>query len=142
MIIKVPKDKIEFLKTSLVTDKIEKTVVGAIIVSQDWKVLLLRRIADDFMGGLVEIPSGGVDGGEDLLEALSREVKEETGLNISRVISYTGSFDYISGSGKKSRQLNFLVCAEGDIKLNPRDHDFYYIISPDDEAFNKLNISP
>lgn len=36
--------------------------------------------------GLLEIPAGGIDGYENVYDALYREVKEETGLDIVRII--------------------------------------------------------
>ena len=63
---------------------IQKLVVGAVI-KLDGKFLLLERMPSDFMGGLVELPSGAVDSGEDLLTALAREVQEETGLLVKSV---------------------------------------------------------
>ncbi len=122
-------------------DGIQKLVVGAVI-RKDSRFLLLERVPSDFMGGLVELPSGTVDAGEDLLTALVREVQEETGLAVISVIAYLGLFDYTSGSGRKTRQFNFLVeTAPGEIKLEPTEHQAYHLVASSDEAFNTLNIS-
>ncbi|MFA5000119.1 MAG: NUDIX hydrolase [Patescibacteria group bacterium] len=122
-------------------DGIQKLVVGAVI-NRDNKFLLLERVLSDFMGGLVELPSGAVDENEDLLTALAREVKEETGLVIGLILTYLGSFDYTSGSGKKTRQFNFLIETEpGEIKLEASEHQAYHLVAPSDKAFNTLNIS-
>ncbi|NED53759.1 NUDIX domain-containing protein, partial [Micromonospora aurantiaca] len=44
------------------------------------RVLILRRSVDDpFMAGIEELPSGGVEPGEDLIAALGRELAEEIG---------------------------------------------------------------
>ena len=121
--------------------EIQKLIVGAVI-KLEGKFLLLERQSSDFMGGLVELPSGAVDSGEDLLTALAREIQEETGLFVKSVNVYLGSFDYLSGSGKKSRQFNFLVETEpGEISLSPNEHCAYHLISLTDKNFIKLNIS-
>lgn len=88
-------------------DGITKHVVGAVIPDAEGKILLLHRAADDYLGGLWELPSGGVDGGETLTEALHREVHEETGLTIAAIEAYLGHFDYLSMSGRQTRQFNF-----------------------------------
>jgi 8-oxo-dGTP diphosphatase len=75
-------------------------------------VLLLKRPANDFMGGIFELPSGKVEPGEDLKPALAREVEEETGLTVAVAMAYLGRFDYTSGSGKKSRQFDFVVTVD------------------------------
>ncbi len=129
------------LLTESQKDGVQKLVVGAVI-RRDNKFLLLERVPSDFMGGLVEFPSGAVDAGEDLLTALARETKEETGLTITSIISYLGSFDYTSGSGRKTRQFNFLVeVAPGEVKISSTEHQAYHFIAPTDEAFTTLNIS-
>ena len=122
-------------------DGVQKLVVGAVIRRDD-KFLLLERLPSDFMGGLVELPSGTVDAGEDLLTALAREVQEETGLAVTSVLAYLDSFDYTSSSGKKTRQFNFLVeTGQGEVKLEPTEHQAHHLVVPSDEAFNTLNIS-
>ncbi|WP_116210024.1 NUDIX hydrolase [Streptomyces olivoreticuli] len=103
-------------------DGIIKTVVGAVITDDDGKVLLLHRAADDYLGGLWELPSGGVDDGEGLIEALRREVAEETGLTVTAVGGYLGHFDYRSGSGRATRQFDFAATAVGEtVELTEHD---------------------
>lgn len=96
------------LEAQAALDGIQQHVVGA-VVCEAGKVLLLKRPNEDFMGGIYELPSGKVEPGETLVEALVREVKEETGLQVGELNHYLGSFDYTSGSGKSRRQHNFSV---------------------------------
>ena len=132
---------IQQLLTGAEKDDIPKLVVGAVICINN-KFLLIERVPSDFMGGFVGIPSGTVEVGEDLLTALAREVREETGLLVTAVLEYLGSFDYRSSSGKKTRHFNFLVeVKEGEIKLSPSEHQAYYWVALSDAAFTRLNIS-
>ncbi|MBI1759301.1 MAG: NUDIX domain-containing protein [Actinobacteria bacterium] len=105
-------------------DGVQQFVVGA-VVEHDDKVLLLQRPEDDFMGGIFELPSGKVEPGEALDTALIREVKEETGLDVDALGDYLGSFDYTSGSGKKSRQFNFTVDVTSPEPVELQEHDAY-----------------
>jgi 8-oxo-dGTP diphosphatase len=104
------------------TDGVQQLVVGGIVADGN-NVLLLKRPADDFMGGIYELPSGKVDPGEALDAALLREIKEETGLDVSEIGGYLGSFDYLSGSGKKSRQFNFVVSVATTEPVTLTEHD-------------------
>lgn len=104
---------------------IVKNVVGAIILNEKNKVLIMSRKTDDFMGGIDEIPSGNMKKGENIYDALVREVKEKTNLDIVNVKSYIGSFDYISGSGKKARQYNFLLDIKNTENIILTEHDEY-----------------
>ena len=115
---------IEQLTAEATNDGVQQLVVGA-VVAHEQAVLLLRRPVDDFMGGIYELPSGKVDPGETVDEALIREVKEETGLDVTSITNYLGNFDYTSGSGKKTRQLNFTVhvLTHGPVVLT--EHDQY-----------------
>ena len=104
---------------------IVKNIVGAIILNEKNKVLIMSRKTDDFMGGIDELPSGNMEQGENIYDALVREVKEETNLDIVNVKSYIGSFDYISGSGKKSRQYNFVLDVKNTENIILTEHDEY-----------------
>ncbi|MGW5520165.1 NUDIX hydrolase [Nocardia africana] len=124
---------IEQLTTGATNDGVQQLVVGA-VVQHDGRVLLLQRPEHDFMGGIWELPSGKVEQGESLDQALIREVKEETGLSVTALRTYLGSFDYQSGSGKKSRQFNFAVDVDSSEPVKLQEHDAYTWTSLTEEA--------
>lgn len=115
------------------SDGVHHLVVGAVIVN-DGRVLLLRRPQADFMGGIYELPSGNVEPGESLDNTLCREVEEETGLAVTAISSYLGSFDYTSASGKTSRQFNFTTRVSVTEPVRLREHDAYLWAVPGPEA--------
>ncbi len=65
--------------------RIKRDIVAALIFSKDGK--LFQGMKDPNKGGVYSdswhIPGGGIDQGEDKESALIREVKEETGIDIS-----------------------------------------------------------
>lgn len=115
---------LEQLTTTATAEGVQQFVVGA-VVEHEGNVLLLKRPTDDFMGGIYELPSGKVEADEALDEALVREVQEESGLAVTAIREYLGSFDYTSGSGKKSRQFNFTVTVEAAEPVTLTEHDAY-----------------
>ncbi|OIJ98992.1 DNA mismatch repair protein MutT [Streptomyces sp. MUSC 14] len=121
------------LTRSAELDGIEKTVVGAVIADTDGRVLLLHRTADDYLGGLWELPSGGVDDGETLVQALRREVAEETGLSVEAIGDYLGHFDYRSGSGRRTRQHNFTATVTGET-VQLTEHDDHLWADTDEQS--------
>lgn len=106
-------------------DEIEKNVVGAIIVDINGKILIMTRKTDDFMGGIDELPSGNMEKNEDIITALTREVKEETNLELEKILYYVDSFDYKSGSGKNARQYNFAIKVKNTDNIILTEHDAY-----------------
>jgi 8-oxo-dGTP diphosphatase len=84
------------------------------------------------MGGIEEFPSGKVESGESLTDALKRELLEETALLLHSVLGYVFSFDYFSSSGTRSRQFNFLVdVAKGVVKVDDSEHQGYRWVNRD-----------
>ena len=106
---------------------IERVVAGAVI-RNNGAVLLLKRAQSDYLGGIYELPSGAVEDGETLYRALRREVAEETGLEVVGIGPYLGCFDYPSGSGILTRQLNFLVTVRpAAVALSPEHETFAWV---------------
>ena len=129
------------LKDNAKEDQIERLVVGAIITNKNAEILLIKRKADDFLGGIFEIPGGKVENKESILNALIREEKEETNLDVKNINSYIDKFEYLSGSGKKCRQFNFYVETNADEKkIKLTEHDTYKWINLDEiEAQNNIS---
>src|SRR3990172_7717913 len=93
-------------------------VAAAVLIEQDGRVLLARRINEPFRG-LWTLPAGFVDAREDPAEAAARECLEETGLNV-RV---TRVLDIISGR-EHPRGADFIIIYLAEVidgELKPDD---------------------
>ncbi len=55
--------------------------VVAGVIRRDGRFLITQRMADDTLGGYWEFPGGKVEKGEDLRDALRRELQEELGID-------------------------------------------------------------
>jgi len=129
---KISKEFLDELISEAKMQNIFRYVVGAVI-SKDSKVLLLKRPPEDFMGGIYELPSGKVEKGESLEDALCREVREETGLEVIEIKEYLGHFDYQSKKGEKTRQFNFHVeVSSSTNKITLREHVAYAWVSKEE----------
>lgn len=129
-------DTLAKLEAQAEKDGVRGLVGGSIIINHDGGVLLVKRTAADFMPNVVELPSGGVDPGESLLQGLKREAREEVGFEVEEVLDYVDSFDYLSQSGKPKRQFNFVVSGKfinGQVQLS-EEHIEHYWASPDNLA--------
>ena len=100
-------------------DGIFRYSTGAIVADTENKVLLIERSAKDSFAGQYEVPGGKVEEGEKIDEAVGRELEEEAGLKIEKILAFIGSFDYVSSKGILTRQFNFQVASIGtDVRLS------------------------
>jgi len=108
-------------------DGIDKLLSGAVVIIRNQILIVRRSLQDDFLPGYFEIPGGGVAEGETILDALERELFEETALRIDRIISYIGSFDAVSPNEQKVRQFNFAVIpTSADIQCSEEHSEFLW----------------
>jgi len=80
--------------------------VSAAII-RDGKVLIVRR-ARPPAGGLYTLPGGGVEVGENLVQAVVREVQEETGLAVEPV-ALAGYREAIVRDGEGRVERHFVI---------------------------------
>lgn len=105
-------------------DGVALITVGAVIADDEDRILIMKRNADDFLGGYYEVPGGKADPGETIPDALKRELYEETSLQLHRVLRFIDAFDYHASDGRHCRQFNFHVSANpGEIVLT--EHQLY-----------------
>ena len=102
-----------------------RTGVGIIVLNQDNKVFVARRI--DNAKNFWQMPQGGVDKGEDFLKAAYRELEEETSIKSVKLIQeLEGTITYelpdhllgiiLRGRYKGQKQKWFLMKFTGDEK--------------------------
>ncbi|KAF9883539.1 hypothetical protein FE257_003372 [Aspergillus nanangensis] len=120
-------------------DSLEEAIEDANINAKTPRVLLLQRALCDSKPGLWEGPGGGVEGDKTLLQAITRETHEETGLQVSRIIrplsvmrwkrkKESGIFEwvgfpYIVGiTEKRFPKMQTIQERSQDVQLNPREH--------------------
>ncbi|MDP9212089.1 MAG: NUDIX hydrolase, partial [bacterium] len=84
------------------------------------RVLLLKR-SKPFHGEDVlkwDIPGGRIDAGEELLDALKREVREETGLDVTSVDGIFHVQDILFNPKLHVVRITYVVRAAGEVRLS------------------------
>ena len=100
------------------------------------KVFMPKRAdTKKFLPGVLELPGRHIDFGEDMLEGLKREIKEESGMEI-KVGDAFYAFTY-SNEIKGSHSIEVIYFGSfsqpiENIKLNPEDHSEYRWVAEDE----------
>lgn len=119
---------------------VQRIILGA-VVSKDGKILILQRHKDeDVYPGMWELPSGKREFLESSEKSLTREVREEAGLDI-RIIMPFSVFDYQIEKPdeiRDSTQINFLVTPIGDtnVSLSSEHQSFTWIAPEEIDEYN------
>jgi 8-oxo-dGTP pyrophosphatase MutT (NUDIX family) len=102
--------------------------VGALIRDGRGRVFVQRRSATRrVLPGIWDIVGGHIESGENLEQALAREIEEETGWTLRRIGRQIADWEW-EHDGVVRRELDYLVDVEGDLAaptLEAGKHDAY-----------------
>ncbi|MFI7596540.1 NUDIX hydrolase [Actinoplanes sp. NPDC049681] len=113
-------------------------VAGALVVDDDGRIFFqLRSPQRKLFPNTWDIVGGHVEPGETVIEALGREVFEETGWRLSAVLSVVGEYTWTGDDGLDRHETDFLVKADGDLsrpRLEEGKHTEFRWLGPDELA--------
>jgi 8-oxo-dGTP diphosphatase len=101
---------------------VPEIVVGAVIVHGSRAFVHRRGHERALFPDCWDIPGGHVDPGESPLDALRREIEEETGWWLRRVIAELGEMSWIGSDGVPRREIDYLVEVDGDLDAPRLEH--------------------
>ena len=99
--------------------------VKCFIKNNEGKYLLLQRAVPYLAYDIDckwDIPGGRINIGEPHLEALRREIAEETGMTLTGVERIIGAQDILRNPEIHVVRLTYIASAAGEIKLDPKEH--------------------
>lgn len=81
------------------------------------KILLVHPANGSWVRPIMGIPKGGIEPGEDLLEAALRELREETGitLNPSQLDPSVQTVEVFNKQGKYQHSIHYFICQIQDL---------------------------
>ena len=99
-------------------------VAVAFLIERDGRLLMIRRSADrEHAPGQWECGSGRVEAGEEPIDAVRREAREETGLEVE-VVGVVDAFHYYRGPAREEAICVAYHCRArgGEVRLS-NEHD-------------------
>ncbi|MDO8429505.1 MAG: NUDIX hydrolase [Candidatus Daviesbacteria bacterium] len=108
--------------------------VKALLKNKKGEYLLLKRSLEKYpdVGNLWDIPGGRINPGTPLLDNLAREIKEETGLDLTSTPTLIAAQDILKVVDKHIVRLTYTAEIEGDPALNGEEHQEFRWISLED----------
>lgn len=119
-------------------------IVEAIIKNEKGKILLLKRSnSNKFFREKWQLPGGKVDFGENVRDAIVREIKEETNcdskkIDIKKVFSFNEKFNGFSGTAFLM-VFDADICEENNIVLSEDHTEFRFF---NIQEIKKLDLTP
>ena len=94
----------------------ERWIAGAVIHDGSGRIFMQRRSADrDLFPGAWDIVGGHLEPGESIPVALRREISEETGWSLRRLVEELGVTSYAGEDGVKRHEVDYIVEVDGDL---------------------------
>ena len=94
----------------------ERWIVGAVIHDGQGRIFVQRRSqARSLFPGAWDLVGGHLEPGETILECLAREVREETGWSVARVLADLGMMRWTGDDMTERHEIDFLVEVSGDL---------------------------
>lgn len=113
-------------------DEYHLTVLG-VLKRPDGRYLITQRKLDKEWGaGWWEVPGGGVNVGEDSRDAVIREIREETGIDVSQAAGgYASSYKRVNPEEKNNYFVDIykfiLDFVDNDVKVQPEEVEGFKI---------------
>jgi 8-oxo-dGTP diphosphatase len=109
---------------------------AALILDDDGRVFVQRRSASrKLFANCWDIVGGHIEPGESVDDALRREVREETGWQVTIVLGSLGEVSYVGDDGRARVEEDFLVRVDGDLsrpRLEAGKHTEFRWVGPAD----------
>ncbi|MFJ2742938.1 NUDIX hydrolase [Streptomyces sp. NPDC087440] len=100
-----------------------RRVVGALIRDPYDRIFVQRRSADRrLFPGCWDVVGGAVEHGESLVDALRREIAEETGWRLRRILARVAHEEWTAG-GQRHIESDYVVEVDGDLSSPELEHD-------------------
>ena len=110
--------------------------IAGCFIEHQGDILLLRRQSNKASGDCWGLPAGKLDEGESLMEAVLREIKEETGISVPQdKVSFFDSIYVRTSSASGFLDFEWHMFStkfdtQPDVKLNPDEHSEYVWVTP------------
>jgi 8-oxo-dGTP diphosphatase len=94
----------------------ERWIVGAVIHDGRGRIFVQKRSEErSLFPGAWDLVGGHLEPGEGILECLERELREETGWSLQRVVADLGVMTWTGDDGAERHEIDYLVEVDGDL---------------------------
>jgi len=110
----------------------------AFIINDAKEVLIIKRKNVDIFQGYWDVPGGKIEEGDSLFQGLAREIKEEVGLKLERIILClsTSKFEGSMGDHPQIFRNIYLCRAEGKVLLSSEHEQYKWVKALDLANYN------